>query len=89
MSPHTNSHVVDLAAYAKTQVGALVPGLITLAYALSKWSGPAWDLSGDELGLILAALGFTGAAVWAVPNKDPNAKHQDESVQPPRRHRRR
>ena len=36
----------------------------------------------EWVGIALAALA-TGTVVYAVPNKDPRAQHQDESVQPP------
>lgn len=36
----------------------------------------------QQWGPIVSAL-LTALAVYAVPNKDPRAEHQDESVQPP------
>jgi len=37
--------------------------------------------TGHWLTVIVAVA--TAAATWAVPNLDPRAEHQDESVQPP------
>jgi peptidoglycan/LPS O-acetylase OafA/YrhL len=38
----------------------------------------------EWLKILVAGLGGSGL-VYAVPNKDPKARHQDESVQPPER----
>lgn len=37
--------------------------------------------TGHWLTVIVAVV--TAVATWAVPNLDPTARHQDESVQPP------
>lgn len=41
--------------------------------------------SDTEVGQILTVVSViaTAVATWAVPNLDPNAERQDESVQPP------
>jgi hypothetical protein len=70
-----------IAPYLKALVAALVAGLGSLYQALDadqaistqEWIAVAMTT--------LAALG----AVFAVPNKDPQALHQAESVQPPER----
>jgi hypothetical protein len=66
----------NLAPYAKTVVailGAVLTAVLTQFpdnEAVQQW-GP-----------IVSAL-LTALTVYAVPNKDPEASHQDESVQPP------
>jgi hypothetical protein len=61
----------------KSLVGALVAAL---AFAI-----PVVDdgvTLSEALGILLAGLTGLGV-VYAVPNKDPLARRQDESVQPP------
>lgn len=68
----------SIAPYAKSIVGALVAGLASLQQALddSHVSAQEWTA--------VAIATLTGLAlVFAVPNKDPEAAHQEESVQPP------
>jgi hypothetical protein len=60
--------------YAKTYAAALVTGLAVVA---SFTPLPDW------LAVVLAVL--TAPVVFAVPNLDPNARKQSESVQPPPR----
>ena len=66
-----------IAPYGKAITGAIVACLSYLQ--------PAVDdglISSEVLGAAIAFL--TGLAlVWAIPNKDPQAEHQQESVQPP------
>jgi hypothetical protein len=68
--------VNQLAPYAKTVVailGAVLTAVLTQfpdSEAVQTW-GP-----------IVSAL-LTALTVYAVPNRDPLAEHQDESVQPP------
>lgn len=67
-----------LSPYLKSITAALVAGLAVLATSLDNG-----ELTAQEW--IYAAIAFlTGlGAVYAIPNKDPQAAHQDESVQPP------
>lgn len=67
--------------YFKAIVGALVAGLGVLAAGLDNN-----ELNGQEW--LNAAIAFLVAlgAVWAVPNLDPKARHQQDSVQPPGGH---
>lgn len=66
-----------IAPYAKTVVaifGAVLT--VVLVQFADNEAVQTW-------GPILSAL-LTAVTVYAVPNKDPQALHQDESVQPPR-----
>lgn len=70
----------NIAPYAKSLVAALVAGLSVLATSLDNDS-----ISAQE-GVYAAIAFFTAlAAVFAVPNRDPSAQHQRDSVQPPER----
>ena len=69
----------SLKPYLKT-VASFLAGAIT-TYISSQDGGVT---STEWLYVILAGLGSAGL-VFAVPNKDPKALHQDESVQPPQR----
>lgn len=65
--------------YLKAGAGFLAAGLV--AYLGASDNG----VNGNEwLQILVAALGGSGL-VYIVPNKDPLAKHQAESVQPPER----
>lgn len=67
-----------VAPYAKALIGAIVAGLASLQQALD--DGVVNAQEGTGVGIaFLSGL----ALVWAIPNKDPEAAHQDESVQPP------
>ena len=67
-----------IAPYAKALTGALIAGLASLQQSLddSTVSAQEWT------GIAIATLSGL-ALVWAIPNRDPEAEHQDESVQPP------
>lgn len=69
---------MSIAPYAKALTGALVAGLTGIATALDDGSVSAQEY-------VYAAIAFLVGlgAVWAVPNDDPTAVHQDESVRPP------
>lgn len=69
---------MSIAPYAKAWTAAVVAGLTALGTALiDEQVSPA-----EWVGVAVATLGALGA-VYAVPNRDPAADHQDESVQPP------
>lgn len=70
-----------LAPYLKALVGALIAGLASLQQALD---GDNSVTAQEWTGVVIALLSGL-ALVWAVPNKDPHAMHQAESVQPPER----
>ena len=59
--------------YAKAYAAALLSALTTLSAVLD--AVPQW------VTIVVALL--SAPAVFAVPNLDPNAEKQDESVQPP------
>ncbi|HJY34328.1 MAG TPA: hypothetical protein VJ260_05715 [Vicinamibacterales bacterium] len=66
-----------IAPYGKALTGAIVACLSYLQPAVDDGLTPA-----EMIGAAVAFL--TGlAVVWAIPNRDPEAAHQDESVQPP------
>lgn len=68
-----NAVVPYLKAYAAL-VGAIATALLGVYTA------------DTEVGRVLTVVSVVATAVvtWAVPNLDPRARHQDESVQPPR-----
>lgn len=70
--------MTTIAPYAKALVGALVAGLTALLPALA-------DERLTSTEVVTAVIAFLVAlgAVYAIPNRDPAADHQDESVQPP------
>jgi hypothetical protein len=70
--------MTKIAPYAKALIGAVVAGLASLQQALDD------GVVNPQEGTGVAIAFLSGLAlVWAVPNKDPEAEHQDESVQPP------
>lgn len=68
-----------IAPYAKSIVAALIAGLASLTQALDADN----HVSASEWIAVVMATLVAGGAVFAVPNRDPQAQHQDESVQPP------
>lgn len=70
--------MTNVAPYAKALTGALIAGLASLQQALDDGAVNAQEWTGVAIAT-LSGL----ALVWAIPNKDPNADHQDESTQPP------
>jgi hypothetical protein len=72
-----------IAPYFKAVIAFIVPGIIALIAAVSDGSDNGSKITGPEWIGIAAACILTSAGVWGVPNRDPNATHQRESVQPP------
>lgn len=68
-----------IAPYAKALTGSLVAGLASAQQALLD---DGVISSAEGVGIAIATLTAL-ALVWAIPNTDPQAEHQDESVQPP------
>lgn len=68
-----------IAPYAKSIVAAVVAGLGSLYQALD---GDNFVSSQEWIAVVMTTLTALGV-VFAIPNKDPQAQHQDESVQPP------
>jgi len=75
--------MTKLAPYLKALVGFITPGVVGLVAAVQDASPAGSHITGPEWVGIGAACILTGGAVFGVPNKDPKALHQDESVQPP------
>lgn len=69
--------------YMKAVVGFITPGVVALVAAVQDGSPGGSAVTGPEWVGIAAACVLTGGAVFGVPNKDPEARHQEESVQPP------
>lgn len=65
-------------AYLKAVTAALVAGLTAIITGLDDDA-----LNTQEWVQALVAFLVALGAVWAIPNKDPEGTHQDESVQPP------
>ena len=63
--------------YAKAVVGFITPVLASLAAT----ADDGWT-TGEWLTALTAGLATFGA-VFATPNQDPKAEHQEESAQPP------
>lgn len=72
-----------IAPYAKALVGALIAALAALGTALTPDETGLVVVSPAEWVAVTSAFLVGLAAVFAVPNRDPDAEHQDESVQPP------
>ena len=72
-----------IAPYYKAVAAFVVPFLTAIIAALLETSdGGSKVMTNEWLTAIVAAL-LAGGVVFAVPNLDPNAQHQAESVQPP------
>lgn len=71
-----------IAPYAKALIGALVAALGALGAALTPDPSGLVSVSEGEWVAVISALLVGLLAVFATPNKDPEAEHQDESVQP-------
>lgn len=69
-----------IAPYAKALVGAATAGLGALGTALTDG-----DVTAQEWVAVASATLVALGVVFGTPNKDPEAEHQDESVQPPQR----
>jgi hypothetical protein len=72
-----------IAPYYKAVAAFVVPFLTAIIAALLETSdGGSKIMTNEWLTATVAAL-LAGGVVFAVPNKDPMAQHQAESVQPP------
>ena len=69
--------------YAKAVVGFAVPALTAWVAAQQDGSVGGSTVTTMEWGSVAIAALVTGGAVFFTPNRDPQAAHQDESVQPP------
>lgn len=76
-------NINSIAPYAKSVAAFLAPAASALLVAMQDATPGGSNITGNEwLAAGLTAL-VTGAVVWSVPNKDRDATHQRESVQPP------
>jgi hypothetical protein len=74
-----------VAPYYKAVTGFAIPFLGSLGTALLDGSDGGRDITTAEW-LAAVTLGLVaGGAVFSIPNNDPQAQHQAESVQPPPR----
>lgn len=71
--------MTKIAPYAKAITGAAIAGLGALGTALTDERVTSAEWVAVATATLTASL-----VVWAMPNKDPEANHQTESVQPPR-----
>lgn len=75
--------MTKIAPYAKAIIGALVAALGALGAALTPDASGLVSVNEGEWVAVISALLVGLLAVFAVPNKDPEGEHQDESTQPP------
>jgi len=76
--------MTNVLPYLKAVVAFIAPAVVILLGAtLAASDGGETITRAEWLTALVACLG-TGGTVYAVPNKDPKARHQRESVQPPR-----
>jgi hypothetical protein len=75
-----------LAPYWKTVVGFIAPGAVLIGSAVTEASDGGSTITAAEWVTAVVACIVTSAAVYGVPNRDPHALHQQESVQPPAPH---
>jgi hypothetical protein len=72
-----------LSPYWKAFVGFVAPGAVVLGSAVTDGSQHGSAITTAEWVTAVVACVVTSAAVYTAPNRDPLARHQDESVQPP------
>ena len=72
-----------VAPYAKAIVGFVAPAAVTIGAAVQDSSAGGSAITQAEWVTAAVACIVTSAAVWGTPNKDRQARHQHESVQPP------
>lgn len=75
--------MTKLAPYWKAVVGFIAPGAVVLGAAVLEVSDAGTRVTASELVTAAVACIVTSAGVYRTPNRDPKARHQDESVQPP------
>lgn len=72
-----------LKPYAKAIVAFLAPAAVSLTSAVQDASAGGDAITTGEWITAACACFITAGVVYAIPNKDPQATHQAESVQPP------
>lgn len=75
----------SIAPYLKAVFAFITPGAVSLGYAVTEASKGGDKIVQSEWIAALIACVVTAAAVFAVPNKDPEGTHQAESTMPPER----
>jgi len=75
--------VDKIAPYAKAIVGFFAPAASALIAATQSATPGGEAITSTEWLVAILTAFVTGSIVWAVPNKDRDGEHQDESVQPP------
>jgi hypothetical protein len=69
--------------FAKAVVAFVTPGAVVIGSAVTEASQGGSNITAAEWVTAIVACVVTAGAVYGVPNKDPQATHQHESVQPP------
>lgn len=64
-------------------MNAVLPYLKSIAALVGSVATALLALYADNETLTIVAVIATTVGTWAIPNLDPSARHQDESVQPP------
>jgi hypothetical protein len=72
-----------IAPYYKALTAFLVPFLTQVVASMTEASEGGQTITTSEWLTALVTSLIAGGVVFAVPNRDPAALHQDESVQPP------
>ena len=72
-----------IAPYWKSIVGFIAPGAVIIGSAVLEGSDGGAKITQAEWATAIVAMVITSAGVFGAANKDPDALHQDESVQPP------
>lgn len=75
--------MTKIAPYAKAIIASFVAALGALGAALTPDGDGLVSVTEGEWVAIVTALLVGLLAVFATPNKDPQATHQDESTMPP------
>lgn len=72
-----------IAPYWKALIAFVTPGLLLIGSAVLESSAGGESITTGEAITALVTMVVTSGGVLAKGNKDPERKHQDESVQPP------
>lgn len=72
----------DPRPYAKAVVAFVVPGAVVIGQSVMESSPGGERITAAEWATALVACIVTAGSVYAVPNRDPEGAHQDESAPP-------
>ena len=78
-----SSPIDKIAPYYKAVTGVVVPFLTQIGAALLDTGAGGSAITAHEWVSAVVISLVAGGAVFSIPNKDPQALHQEESVQPP------